>query len=111
MTSNVAFPSLTERQIETLSKYAKRRHFQHNDTLFQAGVSPATFFVVLSGAVEILDHSGDEPRTIVVHEPGQFTGDIDILTRRITVVSAVARGETDVLEVAPADIRRLIAED
>ena len=111
MTPNVAFPSLTERQIETLSKYAKRRHFHHNDTLFQAGVSPATFFVVLSGAIEILDHSGDEPRTIVVHEPGEFTGDIDILTRRVTVVSAVARGETDVLEVAPADIRRLIAED
>jgi len=111
VTSNVAFPSLTERQIETLSKYATRRHFHHNDTLFQAGVSPATFFVVLSGAIEILDHSGDESRTIVVHEPGQFTGDIDILTRRITVVSAVARGETDVLEVAPADIRRLIAED
>ena len=111
MTSNVAFPSLTERQIETLSKYAKRRHFHHNNTLFQAGVSPATFFVVLSGAVEILDHSGDEPRTIVVHEPGEFTGDIDILTRRVTVVSAVARGETDVLEVASADIRRLIAED
>ncbi len=112
MTSdNVAFPRLTDRQIGTLSKYAKRRHFRDNDVLFEAGVSPATFFVVLSGAVEILDHSGDEPRTVVVHQPGEFTGDIDILTRRVTVVSAVARGETDVLEVAPADIRRLIAED
>src|SRR6185437_4250962 len=108
---NIAFPKLTERQIATLAKYAKHRHFSHNDALFKAGVSPATFFVVLSGAVEILDHSGDEPRTVVVHQPGEFTGDIDILTRRVTVVSAVAQGETEALEVAPADIRRLIAED
>lgn len=108
---NVAFPTLSERQIGTLSKFAISRHFADGDALFQAGVSPATFFVVLSGAVEILDHSGDEPRTVVVHQPGEFTGDIDILTRRVTVVSAVARGETDVFEVAPSDIRRLIAED
>jgi thioredoxin reductase (NADPH) len=108
---NIAFPRLSERHIDTLSKFAKRRHFAPGEPPFQAGVSPATFFVVLSGAVEIIDHSGDEPRTVVVHQPGEFTGDIDILTRRVTVVSAAARGETEVLEVAPADIRRLIAED
>ena len=112
MTSdNVAFPTLSERQIATLAKFATPRRFADGDALFQAGVSPATFFVVLAGAVEILDHSGDEPRSVVTHLPGEFTGDIDILTRRVTVVSAVARGETDVLELAPSDIRRLIAED
>lgn len=108
---DVAFPTLSEHQIGTLSKYAKRRHFHHDEPLFTAGLSTATFFVVLSGAVEILDHSGDTPKTVVVHEPGEFTGDIDILTRRVSIVSAVARGETEVLEVAPADIRRIIAED
>jgi thioredoxin reductase (NADPH) len=108
---NIAFPSLTDRQIDALSRSAKQRHFHDGDPLFEAGVSPATFFVVLSGEVEIIDHSGEEPRTVAVHKAGEFTGDIDILTRRVTVVSAVARGETDVLEIAPSDIRRLIAED
>lgn len=108
---NVAFPKLNERQIDTLSKFATRRRFRDGDALFQAGVSPATFFVVLSGAVEIVDRSSKEPRTVVVHQPGEFTGDIDILTRRATVVSAIARGDTEVLEVAPAEVRRIIAED
>ena len=49
---------------------------------------------MLSGAVEILDPSGEEPRTLGMHQPGEFTGDIDILSRRRSVVRAVARGDT-----------------
>src|SRR6266508_1439875 len=41
---------------------------------------------------------------------GEFTGDIDILSRRRPVVSAVARGDTQVLHVPSTDIRHIIVE-
>src|SRR3989449_3317123 len=49
---------------------------------------------------EIVDHSGDEPKTVTVHRKGQFTGDVSHLTGNPAVVSAVARGDTEVYEVS-----------
>ncbi len=109
--SNPAFPTLSEKQIAAIAQFATRRHFRDGDSLFQAGTSRGAFFVILSGAVEIVDNSGGQPRSVVTHLPGQFTGDIDILSRRRTVVSGIARADTDALEVAPADIRRIISDD
>lgn len=110
-TSNsVAFPKLTGEQIASLEPLATRHQFRDGEPLFEAGQCSGAFFVVLSGAVEIVDRSDKGSRTVRLHEPGEFTGDIDILTRRNAVVSALARGDVDALEVAPADVRRIIAE-
>ena len=106
----IAFPRLSQDQLATLATHATRRDFRDGDRLFEAGGSRNAFYVVVSGAVEIVDRSGDEPRTLVVHQPGQFTGDVDLLTQRRPLVSALARGDTRVLEIAPQDVRRIIAE-
>ncbi len=108
--NEIAFPRLTHDQVATLAAFATPRDVREGDRLFEAGGSSNAFFVVVSGAVEIIDRSGDEPRTLVTHQPGEFTGDVDLLTRRRPLVTAVARGNTKVLEIAPADIRRIIAE-
>lgn len=105
-----AFPTLSDAQIAALDDVGVRRRFEDGEPLFQVGERGGGFFVVLSGAVEIIDRSSGEPRTVTVHEPGEFTGDIDILSRRRPVVSAVARGDTEALAVAPADIRRVLRE-
>ncbi len=107
---NMAFPRLGDAEIAALTPIAARQHLQDGEPLFEAGERRGGFFVVLAGAVEIVDRSGDEPRTLTVHQPGEFTGDIDILSRRRPVVSAVARGDTEVLHIHSADIRRIIAE-
>ena len=106
----IAFPRLSESQIAALARIATRLRLRDGEGLFRAGASRGGFFVVLSGALEIVDDSGGEPRIVAVHGPGEFTGDIDILRRRRPVVSAVARGDTELLEVPPGDIRRIISE-
>ena len=50
-------------------------------------------FVVESGVLEILNPS-DDNRHVVTHGPGQFAGDIDLLTRRPVIVTGIARGRT-----------------
>lgn len=106
---HVAFPRLDDAQIAVLKPFATRRHLEDGESLFQAGERRGGFFIVLDGAVEIIDRSGDQPQTIALHGPREFTGDIDILSRRRPVVSAVARGKTDVLHVSSRDIRRIIS--
>lgn len=106
----IAFPRLDDAQIAALAEFATRRRFHDGEPLFGVGEQGSEFFVVLSGAVEILEPSSGESRRVTVHEAGEFTGDVDVLTGRPTVASAVARGDTEVLEVASDDIRRIISE-
>ncbi len=46
-------------------------------------------FIVEKGGIEITNPS-DENRTIITHGPGQFAGDIDLLTHRPLIVTGVA---------------------
>lgn len=109
---DVVNPRLAEDEIAALEPLGMRVRLHDGEPLFQAGVRRGGFFVVLSGAVEVLDASGgdrgDAPRAIALHRAGQFTGDIDILARRAPMVTAVARGETEVLRISSSDIHRLI---
>lgn len=108
--TDVANPRLDEAEIAALAPYGTRSRLREGEPLFEAGGRRGGFYIVLDGGIEVLDRSGDEPRRIALHGPGQFTGDIDILTRRRPVVGAVARGDTEVLGVSSADVRRIIAE-
>src|SRR5437763_16977823 len=107
---SVAFPTLDEAQITRLSECtaAVSRSYQDGQTLFAVGDRDMKFFVVKSGEVEIVDFSGDEPKRVVVHRKGQFTGEISHLTGARAVVSAVARGPTGVLEIPGDALRRLL---
>src|SRR6266542_6046570 len=77
-------------------------------TLFSVGDRDFKFFIVKSGEVEIVDHSGDQPKTVTVHRKGQFTGDVSHLTGNPAVVSAVARGDTEVYEASGDLLRRIL---
>ena len=59
---------------------------------FCAGDADLDLFVVESGAIEILNPS-DDNRHIVTHGPGQFAGDIDLLTRRPVIVTCMREGQ------------------
>jgi thioredoxin reductase (NADPH) len=107
---SIAFPTLDEAQIARLSgcTAAKPRSYADGQTLFAVGERNMKFFVVKSGEIEIIDHSGDEPKRLTVHHPSQFTGDVSHLTGAPAVVSAIARGRCEVLEVSGEALRRVL---
>jgi len=78
----IAFPVLSEAQIAQLGRYAGAppKTFRAGETLFRCGDRDSRFFVIKSGEVEIVDDTGDEPKTIRVEGPGEFTGDVGHLT-------------------------------
>jgi thioredoxin reductase (NADPH) len=106
----VAFPTLDEAQMAKLGRCtgSSLKRYRDGERLFQVGERDFPFFVVKSGAVEVLDESGDAPRTVAVHRPGEFTGDVAHLTGGPAVVSAVARGETEVYAVAVDGLRQVL---
>jgi thioredoxin reductase (NADPH) len=99
---SIAFPTLDESQIADLSRCAAAtpKVYPDGTTLFAVGDRNFKFHVIKSGEVEILDYSGDVPKTLTVHHQGGFTGDISHLTGNPSVVSAVARGDCEVYEIS-----------
>ena len=107
---SIAFPVLAPDQVEALGRcpFTARRGYRDGEALFRVGDRDGKFFIVISGAVEIVDESGDVPKTIVVHPPGQFAGDVSQVTGRPAVVSGYARGATEVYEVSQAALRSIL---
>ncbi len=107
---SIAFPNLDEAQIARLSgcTAAVSRSFQDGHKLFAVGDRDFKFFVVKSGEVEIVDYSGDEPKRVVVHRKGQFTGEVSHLTGGPAPVSGIARGHCEVVEGSGEALRRVL---
>jgi thioredoxin reductase (NADPH) len=107
---SMAYPRLDEAEIAALKKIGTTRQLQDAETLLAAGTAEGEFYVVLTGAVEIVDATGNPPRTLAIHHPGEFTGHIGLLKHWRPIASAVARGDTEVLHIPSADLRRIIVE-
>ena len=109
----MAFPKLTEEQITQLARYAgaSTKTFHAGEALFRAGDRDPRFFVIKSGELEIIDVTGDQPKTIRVQGPGDFTGDVGHLTGSPKVVSAIARSDCEVYEMSEAELRKVLNQD
>src|SRR5687767_4129879 len=92
----IAFPHLDANDLATLRPLATCCSFDDGEFVFRAGDADLDLFVVEAGAIEILNPA-DENRHVVTHGPGQFAGDIDLLTRRPVIVNAIARGRTKLM--------------
>ncbi len=107
---DAAFPTLTDMELGCLKSMATLRRYADGEVLFQTGDKEYSFFVVVGGQIAIIDSSSGVDREVVVHGPGQFTGDVSMLTRQPAVVSAIAAGSCEVYEVTACRIRRMLNE-
>lgn len=102
------FPKLAPEMIDRIRPYGKIDHFDGGSYLFQVGDRNVDFFLILDGAVDILQSDGRGGHVLVVtHEKSEFTGELDHLSGRAVIVCARAARPTDVLRVSPASLRRL----
>jgi len=105
---DVAFPRLSRAQIDALRPWGRVRAIAPGDVLFQEGDRGFSFYVVLEGAVEIVEQSHGTPRQVTVHEPGEFTGDVDTLSGRAALVTGRATARGEVLELTAAELRQAV---
>jgi CRP-like cAMP-binding protein len=107
---SIAFPVLDADQIAQLANCATvtPKQYRNGETLIHVGDRLFKFFLVKSGEIEILDYSGDAPKTITIHRKGQFTGDISHLTGTPAVITAIARGDCQVAAgIAGSDFEKV----
>jgi thioredoxin reductase (NADPH) len=107
---SVAFPTLDDAQLSALERCggATLKKYSDGQTLIKAGDRDVRFYVVTSGEIEILDESGDAPKTLAVLKRGEFTGDVAHLTGGPSLITAIARGDCEALEVSSEGVREII---
>ena len=105
------FPRLSPAQLSRIAALGERRAVRAGEVLFELGAQHTGFFVVLSGAVEIVRPLGDEEKQIVVHEAGQFTGEINMLSARRALVTARASADGTIVVVRHDHLRTLVQRD
>ncbi|HEV8245276.1 MAG TPA: FAD-dependent oxidoreductase, partial [Polyangiaceae bacterium] len=81
------------------------------EVLAEVGEQNASFFVVLSGKLEIVQPMGDHEEPIVVHGPGNFTGEINMLSARRSLARARMASDGAVIAVDRDQLRTLVQRD
>ncbi len=107
---SIAFPRLDEAQVAALGRcpLTTLKKYRDGEKLFAVGDRDFKFFVVKSGEVEIVDESGETPKTITIHRAGEFTGEVTQLTGGPAIVNAVSRGDCEAFEVSSDALRQIL---
>ena len=105
------FPRLTPAQIERISAVGERRSVRSGEVLFELGEQNTRFFVVIEGAVEIVRPVDGREQPVVVHGPGEFTGEINMLSARRAIVLGRALGDGSIVVVDREHLHALVQRD
>ena len=105
------FPTFTPAQLVRIAAHGRRRQVQEGEVLFEAGDPAPSFFVVVSGQVEILRGSSGTEELVALHGPGQFTGEVNMLSGRRSLLRARVRQAGEVSELDRESLLGVIQTD
>jgi thioredoxin reductase (NADPH) len=106
-----AFPVLTASQINRVLPLGKVRQVQTGEVLFSPGDSNVPFFVLLSGAMEIVQPDLTGERLVATHGRGEFTGEMTMISGLRCLVLGRTTEPGEFLELTGDGLRSLIAKD
>ena len=105
----MAFPYLTEDMIERLRGYGFLQTCPADTPLWARGEREVDMFVILKGEIEVYEQGEDGRKKSVSHlREGQFSGELDLLSARRTLVDGCALTECDLLRVPRSELQRLM---
>ena len=104
-----AFRQLDDAELAALRPLGVRRAVSAGEYLYREGDTGYDFYVVLSGAVEIVVNPDGKQRVIARHSPGGFLGELNLLTGQRVFVSARVAEPGEVQAVPREALRRVIA--
>jgi thioredoxin reductase (NADPH) len=102
---------LSEQQIAQLRHAGEIRPTVAGQVLFREGARSNDFFVILSGRVRVVDHQAGAERELASGGPGEFVGELTLLTGEREFTTAVAAEPGSVLAVPLDRLQALIGRD
>src|SRR4029453_1580109 len=105
------FPKLTPVQISRIEPHGRIRSIQPGEVLIEQGDTSVPFFVVITGEIEIVRPFGTQETLITIHSDGQFTGEVNMLSGRRSLVRARVTKPGKVIELDHQQMLSLVQTD
>jgi len=102
---------LRAEQLELLRRYGEIRPTEVGQVLVREGDRGYDFIVLLSGAVTVVHHQAGVERVLATGRPGQFVGELSILTGERLLGTAIVSEPGSVLVVPVDRLRALLGRD
>src|ERR1700694_4069246 len=96
--SDAMFPKLSAAQISRLVPLSTRRSVSQGEMIMEQGGAGRSLFVVLEGRLEVVNPTQDGETHITALEAGHFTGEVNMLAGRPSLVRTRAVAARELLE-------------
>lgn len=111
-TVDEAFPTLTDAQLDRIRRVAEPIDVAAGAVLIAAGDNDFDWLVIESGSVDVvLTTPGAPDRALFSFGPGQFLGELNMLTGQATNFTMRMAGSGRLLGLSRPRFRRMMAED
>jgi len=104
------FPTLTATQIARIAAHGRKRQLQPGEVLLEVG-DQVRFFLVTAGKIEIFSVSGPSESLVATLQPGQFTGEVNLLSGRRAFTRIRASETGEVIELEREELLDLLQTD
>ncbi len=95
----VLFPTLTADEMECVRRFGQEVSLDTGDVLFGEGDPEHDFYVVLAGQLKISKMVAGGETVLRVHQPGEFTGALSMLSGATSIASGRAAAPSRLLRV------------
>src|SRR5262249_20990739 len=105
------FPTLSAEQIARIAAHGRRRATERGDVLVEVGDRIVPFFVVVRGGLDVVRPSDGGETLITTHQPGQFTGEGNMISGRRALGRLRVSAPGEVIELDREQLLALVQTD
>lgn len=105
------FPKLTPEQVARVAAHGRTRRVERGEVLVGVGDPVPNFFVVNRGTIEVLQPALNGETIVRVIPPGEFTGEVSMLSGRRSLVTLRVAEPGELTEVKREELLALVQID
>ena len=106
------FPKLTPEQTRRIAaRGGQMRKIQIGEVLVEQGDGNVPFFMMVSGELEVVRPCGSVETLVTIHGPGEFTGEVNMLSGRRSIVRIRVTKPGEVIQLNHQNVINLLQSD
>jgi thioredoxin reductase (NADPH) len=109
--ADLMFPTLDDAQVAKLALFGEQRRVEPGEIVFDQGDASHGVFIVLEGRIGIVGVSDRQETVLRVLGPGTFTGEVNQLSGRRSLVRCRGYEASVLLELGRTSLRRIMQTD
>jgi thioredoxin reductase (NADPH) len=103
-------PTLSREHIDRIRSVAQLRRVCSGEVLYAPPCADIPLFIVLEGTV-VISRTGEDEKVLAVREPGQFTGEMSVISGNRSLLTARVIKDGAVLELTREKVLSLMNKD